>query len=127
MSPSTAWHWAQRGTELWHRDGNPEALAAALAALPSLDDLKARTARPAAPTVQQETPEGPQDRPLPEDPDEAFTAWAQARFGIDPADLAGLLDVAAADDWTELEEATALDVDQLAVLLDDLSDEEPAA
>jgi hypothetical protein len=40
VSPSTAWHWAQRGTELWHRDGSPEALAAALAALPPLDDLK---------------------------------------------------------------------------------------
>jgi hypothetical protein len=38
VSSSTAWHWARRGTELWHRDGNPEALAAALAALPPLDD-----------------------------------------------------------------------------------------
>jgi hypothetical protein len=119
VSPSTAWHWAQRGTELWHRDGSPEALAAALAALPPLDDLKARIARPTVPTAQ--------DRPLPEDPDEAFTAWAEARFGIDPKDLAELLDVAVADYWTELETEAALNVDQLAALLDDLPDEGPAA
>jgi hypothetical protein len=122
VSPSTAWHWAQRGTELWHQD-SPEALAAALAALPPLDDLKARTARPAVPTARQEAPEGPQDRPLPEDHDEAFTAWAEARFGVDPADLAELLD--AGTDWTELEDVGALDVDQLAALLDDLPDEDP--
>ncbi|MFJ1810897.1 MULTISPECIES: helix-turn-helix domain-containing protein [unclassified Streptomyces] len=127
VSTSTAWRWAQRGTELWHRKGSPEALAAALAALPPLDDLKARTARPTVPTARQETPEDPQDRPLPEDTDEAFTAWAEARFGVDPADLAELLDVAAADDLTELETVAALDVDQLAALLDDLPDEDLGA
>ncbi|MFJ9149139.1 helix-turn-helix domain-containing protein [Streptomyces sp. NPDC102270] len=122
VSPSTAWRWAQRGMELWHREGSPEALAAALAVLPPLDDLKARTARPTVHTARQETPEDSQDRPLPEDPDEAFAVWAEARFGVDPAELAGLLDVAAADDWTELEDVAAL-----AALLDDLPDEEPDA
>ncbi|MFF0164046.1 helix-turn-helix domain-containing protein [Streptomyces sp. NPDC005263] len=126
VSPSTAWHWAQGGTELWHQASSPEALAAALAALPPLDDLKARTARPAAHTDPPEMPEEPQDWPQPEDPDEAFAAWAQARFGIDPAELTELLDVTAADDWTETEDMALLDVDQLAALLDDLPDEEPA-
>ncbi|MFJ8607343.1 helix-turn-helix domain-containing protein [Streptomyces sp. NPDC093675] len=41
VSPSTAWHWAQRGAELWQQEGSPEGLAAALAALPSLGDLQA--------------------------------------------------------------------------------------
>ncbi|MFJ9101126.1 hypothetical protein ACIRJM_21970 [Streptomyces sp. NPDC102405] len=125
VSPSTAWHWAQHGTELWHRDGSPEALAAALAALPPLDDLRARTARPPVPTARQETPADPEDRPMPEDPDEAFTAWAEACFGVDPADLAELLE--AGTDWTELEDVVALDVDQLAALLDGLPDDGPAA
>ncbi|MEU3855282.1 hypothetical protein [Streptomyces sp. NPDC029554] len=41
MSTSTAWHWAQRGAELWQHEGRPEGLAVALAALPPLDDLAA--------------------------------------------------------------------------------------
>lgn len=109
VSPSTAWTWAQRGTELWHQDGSPEALAAALAVLPPLEDLKARTARPAAPTARQKTSG---------DPDEEFAAWAHARFGVDPEDLAELLDAADSLDWTELD--VPADVDQLAALLDDL-------
>ncbi|WP_225629595.1 helix-turn-helix domain-containing protein [Streptomyces werraensis] len=127
VSTSTAWHWAQRGAELWQRQGSPEGLAAALAALPPLDDLKARTARPADPSARQAGSRGSQDRPLPEDTDEAFTAWAEARFGVDPSHLAELLDTLGTEDWTELEEAAALDVDQLAALLDDLPDEGPAA
>ncbi|MGA5492566.1 hypothetical protein ACPCTG_32760 [Streptomyces pseudogriseolus] len=96
ISPWTAWQWARRGAELWQKEDGPEALTAALAALPPLDDLKVR--------------------PLPEDPDEAFTAWAEARFGVAPDDLAELLEAAATVDLDDL----APDVDQLAALLDDL-------
>ena len=71
-------------------------------------------------------PENPQDWPQPEDTDEAFAAWAQACFGVDPAKLAELLDVTAADDWTDPEDMALLDVDQLAELLDDLPDVDPA-
>lgn len=39
----------------------------------------------------------------------------------------GCLDALGTEDWAELEEAAALDVDQLAALLDDLPDEGPAA
>ncbi|MFJ7148304.1 hypothetical protein ACIQVT_08885 [Streptomyces sp. NPDC100445] len=117
VSPSTTWRWAQRGTELWHRGGDPEALAAALAALRPLDELKDRAAVP-------RPPQRPAAAPLPEDPDEAFAVWAQARFGVDPEDLAELLETGM--DCTGLEDAMALDADQLAALLDDLPDEEPA-
>ncbi|GAA1016858.1 hypothetical protein GCM10009564_53270 [Streptomyces thermogriseus] len=86
VSPSTAWHWAQRGAELWRQEGDPEGLATAVAALPPLDELKARTARPTSPT--------PQERTVPEDTDEEFLAWAEARFGVDPVHPAELLDVA---------------------------------
>ncbi len=125
VSPCTAWQWAQRGAELWQQEGSPEALADVLAALPPLDDLKARTAAPAVPRARQEAPGTPHDRPLPEAADEEFTAWAHARFGVDPEDLAELLDAVAADDWTELEDAAAVDADQLAALLDDLPDVDP--
>lgn len=64
------------------------------------------------------------DRPLPEDTDEAFAAWAEARFGVDPEELAELLDVVAADNWPDLDDLTA-DTDELAALLDDLPDEDP--
>ncbi|MCC3654747.1 helix-turn-helix domain-containing protein [Streptomyces sp. S07_1.15] len=127
VSPSTAWTWARRGAELWHQEGGAEALAAALAALPPLEDLKARTAAPAVSRARQETPGAPSDRPLPEVTDEEFTAWAHARFGVDPEDLTELLDVVAAADWTELEDVTAADAGQLAALLDDLPDEDPGA
>ncbi|MFE0726280.1 hypothetical protein ACFW4M_32885 [Streptomyces sp. NPDC058794] len=120
VSTWTAWTWAQRGAELWQRQGDPEGLAAVLAALPPLDDLKVRTAR-------QEAPEIRRDPVPPEDPDEAFTVWAEARFGVDPGHLAELLDALGTEDWTELEDAAALDADQLAALLDDLPDEGPAA
>ncbi|MFE7619035.1 helix-turn-helix domain-containing protein [Streptomyces sp. NPDC057496] len=109
VSSSTAWRWAQRGTELWHQEGDPKALADALAELPPLADLKARTAAPRPPATA----------PLSGDPDEAFVAWAQARFGINPEELAEL-DVGA--DWIELEDLVADDVDQLVALLDDLVD-----
>lgn len=118
VSPWTAWQWARRGAELWQEEGGPEALTAALAALPPLDDLKARTAAPAASRAQREPSEV---RLLPEDPDEAFTAWAEARFGVAPDDLAELLEAAATVDLEDL----APDVDQLAALLADLPDEDP--
>ncbi|WP_328503628.1 helix-turn-helix domain-containing protein [Streptomyces sp. NBC_00457] len=118
VSPSTVWRWAQRGTALWHQENDPEGLAAALAALPPLDDLKARTAAP-------RPPQRPAPAPPPEDPDEAFTAWARARFGIAPEDLAEL--EAAGTDWADLDALNEADADQLAALLDDLADEEPAA
>ncbi|MGA5552640.1 hypothetical protein [Streptomyces pseudogriseolus] len=117
VSPWTAWQWARRGAELWQEEGGPEALTAALAALPPLDDLKARTA---ASRAQREPSEV---RPLPEDPDEAFTAWAEARFGVAPVDLAELLEAAATVDLDDL----APDVDQLAALLVDLPDEDADA
>ncbi|MGA5606199.1 helix-turn-helix domain-containing protein [Streptomyces griseoincarnatus] len=120
ISPWTAWQWARRGAELWQEEGGPEALTAALAALPPLDDLKARAATPAASRAQREPSEV---RPLPEDTDAAFTAWAEARFGIDPEDLAELMEAA---DTAELVDLTA-DVDQLAALLDDLPDEDADA
>ncbi|MFE7930384.1 hypothetical protein ACFU6S_16915 [Streptomyces sp. NPDC057456] len=124
MSPSTAWDWAQRGTELWQQEGNPEGLATALAALPPLDDIKTRTARPAIPRAQQQTPKA---RPLPEDTDEAFTAWTVGRFGVDTEQLAELLDAVGAEDWTELEDAAVVDVDELTALLDDLPEMDPDA
>ncbi|PNV30941.1 hypothetical protein C1708_33235 [Streptomyces sp. DH-12] len=105
---------------MWQQQGNSEGLAAALAALPTLDDLKARTAR-------QEAPEVRRDPVPPEDPNEAFTVWAEARFGVDPDHLAELLNALGTEDWTELEDAAALDADQLAALLDDLPDGGPAA
>lgn len=117
VSTSTAWHWAQRSTALWHQENDPEGLTAALAALPPLDDLKARTAAP-------RPPQCPAPTPPPEDPDEAFTAWARTRFGIDTEDLAEL--EAAGTDWAELAALNEADADQLAALLDDLADEEPA-
>ncbi|WP_327314293.1 hypothetical protein [Streptomyces sp. NBC_01235] len=58
------------------------------------------------------------------DTDEAFAAWAEARFGVDPEELAELLDVVAADNWPDLDDLTA-DTDELAALLDDLPDEDP--
>ncbi|MDX2930417.1 helix-turn-helix domain-containing protein [Streptomyces sp. NRRL_B-16638] len=121
VSTSTAWHWAQRGTALWHQENAPEGLAAALATLPPLDDLKARTAALRPP--QRPAPTPPPEDPD-EDPDEAFTAWARARFGIDPEDLTEL--EAAGTDWTELDALNEADADQLAALLDDLADKEPA-
>lgn len=42
--------------------------------------IRARTARPTVPAARQEAHGAPQDRPLPEDTDEKFTAWAQARY-----------------------------------------------
>ncbi|WP_444468373.1 hypothetical protein ACR31U_35040 (plasmid) [Streptomyces rochei] len=56
MSTSTAWHWAQRGAELWKEQGDPEGLAAALAALPSLDDLQGPHSRSTAPTASSTDP-----------------------------------------------------------------------
>lgn len=117
VSPWTAWQWARRGAELWQEEGGPEALTAALAALPPLDDLKTRAA-PARARAQREPSEV---RPLPEDTDAAFTAWAEARFGVAPDELAELLEAAATVDLEDL----APDVDQLAALLADLPDEDP--
>jgi hypothetical protein len=50
-----------------------------------------------------------EERLLPEDADEAFTAWAEARFGVEPEHLTELLDATAAEDWTELEDTPAVD------------------
>lgn len=53
-------------------------------------------------------------------------AWAHARFDVDPAHLAELLD-GAADDWADLADLDDLapDVDQFAALLDDLPEVDP--
>ncbi|MEW1604964.1 hypothetical protein AB0450_29595, partial [Streptomyces sp. NPDC093808] len=120
VSPWTAWQWARRGAELWQEEGGPKALTAALAALPPLDDLKARTPPPAAPKTRQEGPEVVRSFA---DNDEEFTAWAEARFGLDPEDLAELLEAPTTVDLEDLDP----DVDQLAALLADLPDEDADA
>ncbi|MFJ7069877.1 helix-turn-helix domain-containing protein [Streptomyces sp. NPDC101115] len=115
VSTSTAWQWAQRGAELWQQEGGPEGLTAALAALPPLDELKARTAHPVAPTARQETPDQAQ---APEETDEVFAAWAEARFNVAPDELTKLLDVPTFDDWPD----PFAETDELAALLDDLEE-----
>lgn len=66
---------------------------------------KARTGRrPALPAARQEASEPTQ---APGDTDESFAAWAEARFGVDPEELAELLDVVAADNWPDLDDLTA--------------------
>ncbi|MGA5376004.1 hypothetical protein ACPCSD_33930 [Streptomyces griseoincarnatus] len=111
------WQWARRGAALWQQEGGPEALTADLAALPPLDDLKARTPALAVPKTGQEVPEVVRSFP---DGDEEFTAWAEAQFGLDPKDLAELLEASATVSLEDL----APDVDQLAALPDDLPDED---
>lgn len=61
-------------------------------------------------------------RARPEDTVEAFTAWAEARWGVEPGHLAELLDAVAVENWIEVEDAAVPDVVQVTALLADLDD-----